>query len=184
MLVATPVQEIQLLPLEGNGKIRLYVYHFVFKQTRLPSNAVDHFPVFFQLVFHQFQGAHFFTLWFFWNISHSISGSIFPSMFPKVTTDPAVDGVLLGLMKRDTTLILYMPWSRWVVIFSNSNGLVMIYVQLTPQIQHFVLTILSVIIQYSFWIFKVSLCICYNLKVYIYWTQYAWHFPKISTCIN
>lgn len=62
-------------------------------------------------------------------------------MFPKVTTDPAVDGVLLGLMKRDATLILYMPWSRWVVIFSNSNGLVLIYVQLTPQSQHFVLNI-------------------------------------------
>lgn len=59
-------------------------------------------------------------------------------MFPKRAAHPTVDGVLLGLMGH---IILISGTVMLRCSFTNSNGLVMIYIPLTRQIQPFMLNI-------------------------------------------
>lgn len=68
-------------------------------------------------------------------------GSIFPLMFPKRAAHPTVDGVLLGLVGH---IILISGTVMLSCSFTNSNGLVKIYIPLTRQIQPFMLNILPV----------------------------------------
>lgn len=169
LLATTPVREIAPLPLEVSGKLD-FLSTILSLNELFYSLALLSTSQFFPTSISSVPRCTFFHVLTFLKCLENRQH--FSLTFPKVRTHPTVDGVLFGLIEHDITLIYCMVMLDYT--FNNSNELVMMYVALTSESQHFMLNI-CVISYYSSCIHFGYLKYCYVFIiikiVYICWTH-------------